>query len=120
VALLGVFLVYPIFSTIRLSMDTGIFLQLRKFVGLDNFVNLFTKDRLFFSVGQGGVSGVLINNVLWLILYPLGCIALGLIIAALADRVRYETAVKTVVFVPQAIAATAAGLIWLLIYAPKP
>jgi alpha-glucoside transport system permease protein len=120
VALLGVFLVYPIFSTIRLSMDTGIFLQLRKFVGLDNFVNLFTKDRLFFSVGQGGVSGVLINNVLWLILYPLGCIALGLIIAALADRVRYETAVKTVVFVPQAIAATAAGLIWLLIYAPNP
>ena len=120
VALLAVFLVYPIFSTIRLSLDTGIFLQLRKFVGLDNFVNLFTKDRLFFSVGPSGISGVLMNNVLWLVLYPAGCIALGLLIAALADRVRYETAVKTIVFVPQAIAATAAGLIWLLIYAPSP
>jgi alpha-glucoside transport system permease protein len=120
VALLAMFLVYPIVSTIRLSLDTGIFLQLRKFVGLDNFVDLFTKDRLFFSIGPAGVSGVLTNNVLWLLLYPLGCIALGLLIAALADRVRYETAVKTIVFVPQAIAATAAGLIWLLIYAPNP
>lgn len=120
VALLLVFLVLPIFSTIRLSMDTGIFLQLRRFVGLDNYVNLFTNDRLFFSVGPKGISGVLVNNVLWLVLYTGGCIGLGLLIAALADRVRYETVVKTVVFVPQAIAATAAGLIWLLIYAPNP
>lgn len=120
VGLLAVFLVYPIASTIRLSLDTGIFLQLRKFVGLDNYINLFTKDRLFFSAGPNGISGVLLNNVLWLVLFPLGCIALGLLIAALADRVRYETAVKTVVFVPQAIAATAAGLIWLLVYAPNP
>ncbi|MFN8630941.1 MAG: sugar ABC transporter permease [Chloroflexota bacterium] len=119
-ALLAVFLVYPIFSTIRLSLDTGVFLQLRKFIGLDNYINLFTKDRLFFSIGPNGISGVLINNVLWLVLFPLGCIGLGLLIAALADRVRYETAVKTIVFVPQAIAATAAGLIWLLIYAPNP
>ena len=120
VALLAIFLVYPIISTIRLSLDTGIFLQLKKFVGLDNFVNLFTKDRLFFSISPNGISGVLMNNVLWLVLYPLGCIAFGLLIAALADRVRYETAVKTIVFVPQAIAATAAGLIWLLIYTPNP
>ena len=35
-------------------MDTGIFLQLRKFIGLDNFVNLFTTDRLFFSIGPSG------------------------------------------------------------------
>lgn len=120
VALLLVFLVYPILSTIRLSLDTGVFLQLRKFVGLDNYINLFTKDRLFFSIGPNGISGVLINNVLWLVLYPTGCIVLGLLIAALADRVRYETVVKAIVFVPQAIAATAAGLIWLLIYAPNP
>lgn len=120
VALLSVFLVYPIFSTLRLSLDTGLFLQLRRFIGIDNYVNLFTKDRLFFTIGPNGISGVLINNILWLVLYTGGCIGLGLIIAALADRVRYETAVKTIVFVPQAIAATAAGLIWLLMYAPNP
>jgi alpha-glucoside transport system permease protein len=119
VALLLVFLVYPIFSTIRLSLDTGIFLQLRRFVGIDNYVNLFTKDRLFFNIGPNGISGVLVNNIEWLVLYTGGCIGFGLLIAALADRVRYETVVKTVVFVPQAIAATATGLIWLLIYAPN-
>jgi alpha-glucoside transport system permease protein len=119
VVLLLVFLVYPIVSTFRLSLDLGMFLQLQKFIGLDNYVNLFTKDRLFFNL-TNGISGVVFNNILWLVLYTGGCIAFGLLIAALADRVRYENAVKTIVFVPQAIAATAAGLIWLLIYAPNP
>jgi alpha-glucoside transport system permease protein len=119
VVLLLVFLVYPIVSTFRLSLDLGMFLQLQKFIGVDNYVNLFTKDRLFFNL-TNGVSGVVFNNILWLVLYTGGCIAFGLLIAALADRVRYENAVKTIVFVPQAIAATAAGLIWLLIYAPNP
>jgi alpha-glucoside transport system permease protein len=49
-----------------------------------------------------------------------GCLGLGLLIASLADRVRYETAIKAIVFAPQAIAATAAGIIWLLVYAPQP
>jgi alpha-glucoside transport system permease protein len=119
VVLLLVFLVYPIVSTFRLSLDRGMFLQLQKFIGLDNYVNLFTKDRLFFNL-TNGISGVVFNNILWLVLYTGGCICFGLLIAAVADRVRYENAVKTVVFVPQAIAATAAGLIWLLIYAPNP
>ncbi len=118
-ALLLVFLVYPIVSTFRLSLDQGLFLQLQKFIGIDNYVNLFTKDRLFFNI-TNGISGVVFNNILWLVLYTGGCIGFGLLIAALADRVRYENAVKTIVFVPQAIAATAAGLIWLLIYAPNP
>jgi len=120
VALLLVFFVYPVISTIRLSLDTGLFLQLQRFIGIDNYVNLFTKDRLFFELDAGGVSGALVNNVLWLVLYTGGCVGLGLVIAALADRVRYETVVKTIVFVPQAVAATAAGLIWLLMYAPNP
>ena len=37
---------------------------------------------------------------------------LGLIIAVLADRVRYESIVKAMVFVPLAISFVAAGVIW--------
>ena len=39
-------------------------------------------------------------------------VILGLIIAVLADRVRYESVVKAMVFVPLAISFVAAGVIW--------
>ena len=39
-------------------------------------------------------------------------VILGLIIAVLADRVRYESIVKAMVFVPLAISFVAAGVIW--------
>ncbi len=38
----------------------------------------------------------------------------------LAVRVRYERVVKTAIFVPMAISATAVGIIWLLVYSPDP
>ena len=66
------------------------------------------------------LSGAVFNNGIWLVLYVGGCLLLGLLIASLADRVRYERAIKAIVFAPQAIAATAAGIIWLLVYAPQP
>ncbi len=117
VALLVVFMIYPTIMTIRMSLDTGAGLRLTKFVGLANFQKLFS-DRLFLDLSN--LSGALVNNGLWMVLYVGGCLALGLFIAALADRVRYEWAIKAIVFAPQAIAATAAGIIWLLVYAPQP
>jgi alpha-glucoside transport system permease protein len=114
--LLIVFMIYPIILTIRMSLDTGEGLKLSKFIGLTNFQNLF-KDRLFIDLSN--LSGAVFNNGLWLVLYVGGCLVLGLLIASLADRVRYERAIKAIVFAPQAIAATAAGIIWLLVYAPQ-
>ena len=38
----------------------------------------------------------------------------------LTIRVRYESAVKSVIFIPMAIAATAVGVIWLFVYSPNP
>jgi len=114
--LLIVFMIYPVILTIRMSLDTGEGLKLTKFVGLANFQQLFN-DRLFIDLGN--MSGAVVNNALWLVLYVGGCLGLGLLIASLADRVRYERVIKAIVFAPQAIAATAAGVIWLLVYAPQ-
>ena len=47
-------------------------------------------------------------------------IFLGLIVAVLASRVRYESIIKAVVFLPMAIAATALAIIWNFVYAPDP
>jgi alpha-glucoside transport system permease protein len=115
--LLALFLVYPTILTFRMSLDTGAGLRLTEFVGLDNYRKL-ASDRLFIDVAN--MSGAVFNNLLWLVLYVGGCLGFGLLIAALADKVRYEPVIKTIVFAPQAIAATAAGVIWLLVYAPQP
>ena len=117
VVLLVVFLVYPTLATIRLSLDSGLGLRLTEFVGLDNFARL-ANDRLFFDPAH--LSGAVFNNLLWLVLYVGGCLGLGLLIAALADRVAYERAVKTVVFAPRPSRRPRPASIWLLVYAPQP
>jgi alpha-glucoside transport system permease protein len=40
----------------------------------------------------------------------------GLVIAVLVDRVRYESIVKSVIFLPMAISFVAASVIWALVY----
>jgi alpha-glucoside transport system permease protein len=120
VILLVVFLVYPTIWTIRLSLDTGRGLRFREFVGFENYQRLFTEDRRFLDLSEFPPQGALINNVLWAVLYTSLCVFFGLLIAALAARVRYESIVKAVVFIPMAIAATAVALIWKFVYSPDP
>ena len=117
-ALLAIFIVYPTLRTIVNSFTTGRGLQ-ERFVGLQNYITLLTADPLFLNLSFPP-SGAVINNVLWVFLYTGLCIALGMLIAVLADRVRYESPVKSIIFLPMAISATAVGVIWLLVYSPDP
>jgi alpha-glucoside transport system permease protein len=56
------------------------------------------------------------NNLLWIILMVPGTTVLGLVIAVLVDRVRYEPLAKAVIFLPMAISFVGAGVIWQYIY----
>ena len=58
--------------------------------------------------------------MLWLVLYTGLCLTLGLLIAVLATRVRYEALIKAIIFLPMAISAVAVGLIWKFVYSPDP
>jgi len=107
VALLAVFMVYPAIQTIVLSFENG----------LGNYIQLLTRDPRFIRFSFPP-SGALFNNILWLIFYTGGCIVIGLIVAVMATRVRYERIVKAIVFLPMAIAATALGVIWRFVYSP--
>ena len=62
----------------------------------------------------------MINNIHWVIFYVGFALVIGLSLAVLAVRVRYERVVKTAIFVPMAISATAVGIIWLFVYSPNP
>jgi alpha-glucoside transport system permease protein len=108
IVLLAVFMLYPTISTIVLSFDNG----------LDNYIRLFTRDPNFLNLSTFPPSGALFNNLLWVIFYTGGCLLFGLIVAVMATRVRYEAIVKAIVFIPQAIAATALGVIWRFVLFP--
>ena len=58
--------------------------------------------------------------MLWVILTPLFCVTFGLLIAVLVDRVRYESIAKSIIFLPLAISAVAAGVIWRFMYDYRP
>ncbi len=86
--MLLVFLVYPIIDTLLISlMNSGS----TAFVGLDNYIHVFS---------QADSRDSLLNNLLWLLLFTFGAAGLGLLMAALADRVRYAVVVKALIFVP--------------------
>jgi alpha-glucoside transport system permease protein len=57
------------------------------------------------------------NNLLWVILMVGGTVGMGLLIAVLADRVRYEALAKAIIFMPMAISFVGAGIIWKFVYA---
>jgi alpha-glucoside transport system permease protein len=121
IVLLLVFLVYPTIFTIALSFYEGRGQRLfREFVGLENYTRLFTEDSRFLDLDKFPPGGAIWNNVLWAVLYTGLCLIFGLLIAVLAARVRYESMVKAVIFLPMAIAATAVALIWKFVYSPNP
>ena len=116
--LLIVFLVFPTVYTIALAFNRGRRGEFTEWLGLDNFVTLFTKDPNFINLSTFPPTGAVWNNVLWIIFYTGFVLALGLIVATLAARVRYEAVIKAIVFLPMAIAATALAVIWKFMYAP--
>ncbi|MDD3748286.1 MAG: sugar ABC transporter permease [Candidatus Bipolaricaulis anaerobius] len=106
--LLGVFLVYPSAETIRLSFygprsDT--------FVGFQNYIQAFTSRPMIIAFR---------NNLLWLVVFTTFTVGMGLVLAVLLDRVRYEAVIKSVIFLPMAISYVAAGVIWRFVYAFRP
>jgi alpha-glucoside transport system permease protein len=103
-ALLIFYLIYPTLNTIYLSFLDA---DSTTFVGLDNYVFAFTDSNMLTAFK---------NNLLWLVFFTGFTLVFGLIIALLVDRVSYESAVKSLIFLPMAISSVAAGVIWKLMY----
>jgi alpha-glucoside transport system permease protein len=61
-----------------------------------------------------------INNIIWILVMVSSTVVLGLLIATLADRVRYEPLAKAIIFLPMAISFVGAGVIWRFVYEYRP
>jgi alpha-glucoside transport system permease protein len=73
----------------------------------ENFRYALTSSNLLIAYG---------NNIEWILLMVTGTVVLGLLIAVLADRVKYEVVAKSIVFLPMAISFVGAGVIWKFVY----
>jgi alpha-glucoside transport system permease protein len=57
------------------------------------------------------------NNIKWVALMVSGTLIFGMLMAVLADRLRYQSLAKAVIFMPMAISFVGAGVIWKFVYA---
>jgi alpha-glucoside transport system permease protein len=104
VVLLGFALVYPAISTVITSLreDGG---------AAENYRFAFTDPDMLVAFR---------NNVLWLVVGTAGSVVIGLLFAALVDRVKREALAKTFIFLPIAISLVGASVIWRFVYAWRP
>lgn len=107
VVILSWYLAIPTLRTLLLAFQDDIGMN---FVGMKNFAFAFT-DRVMLESFR--------NNLLWMVFGTLFCVSLGLIIAVLADRSRFEAVYKAIIFTPMAISFVGAGIIWKFVYTYK-
>ena len=107
--MMGVYYVYPVFETLRLSLtdrDLG-----GAFVGLANFHEMFSQKSFLEAMR---------NNILWLIVVPTASTAIGLLVAQLTDRIAWGNIARTIIFMPMAYSFVGASMAFLLIYDGRP
>lgn len=107
VAIMGWYLAVPVLRTIVYSFQDALS---QRWVGFDNYIFAFT-DRIMLETFR--------NNLLWMLLGTSLSVGFGLLIAVLADRSRYESIYKSIIFMPMAISFVGAGVIWKFIYTYK-
>lgn len=117
--LVVVFLVVPVFYTLRLSVAEGPGFELQGFVGADNYDRLFS-DRRFVDNSDFTPTGALITTLKWMVFAVPAVILVGLVVALAADRRRFQSLIRGAFFLPTVISGTSVGIIWLFVYAPNP
>lgn len=110
--LLAAIVVYPlVYSIIRSLYADGPAGTVGSFIGIDNYISIFTHSDTLRSVR---------NTVIWVIVVPSVVTFVGLVFAVLTERVRWATVLKTVLFMPMAISFLASGVTFSLIYNDQP
>jgi alpha-glucoside transport system permease protein len=119
VAILIWYLALPTFRTFWLSLfgrdgpprGASLSETFGAMVGLSNYGAVFT-DRLMREAFR--------NNLMWIVFGATITVLMGLLIAVLADRSKFERIGKSFIFLPMAISFVGAGVIWNFIYEVRP
>ncbi|MBI9043955.1 MAG: sugar ABC transporter permease [Anaerolineaceae bacterium] len=109
VVIMGWYLAVPVFRTLVLSLKGPLGMDwIGKGLAIfENYKFVFT-DRIMLETFR--------NNLLWMVLGTSMSVGFGLLIAVLADRSRFESIYKSIIFLPMAISFVGAGVIWKFVY----
>jgi len=107
-------MILPLIETLRLSLYNLVEGQ-TVFVGLTNFVTLFSDPRL-----SGSFWNALGNNLIFFVIHMLVQNPVGIALAAMlsVSKLRFATFYRTAIFVPTLLSFVIVGFIWKLILSP--
>ncbi|MFT8649332.1 MAG: sugar ABC transporter permease [Bifidobacterium psychraerophilum] len=109
----GVFELWPIIQTIWYSLYEWNGIDASTFVGLQNYVTVFTDPDLY---------GSILHSFILILFFSVIPIALGLVIAALIKEIKSKTAstfAQVCLFLPRVIPGAAAAVAWTWMLADK-
>jgi raffinose/stachyose/melibiose transport system permease protein len=109
-AVYTLYVAWPVISTIQFSFyDWDGISPTREFVGLQNYIDLLTRDRGF----RSGIT----NNVLWAVIVVGSLLTLGFVIAyVLSGTLRLRNFYRTAFFLPTAASVVVVAFVWKYIY----
>ncbi|AFZ68019.1 carbohydrate ABC transporter permease [Deinococcus peraridilitoris] len=113
-AIYTLFMIYPLLNSLWLSLNNKSAAGDTVFVGLANYVRLFTAPEF-----AGTFWNALKNNVIFFAVHMVAQNPIGLLLAVLLTRRLIGTAIyRTVIFVPTVLSVVIVGFAWKLILNP--
>lgn len=101
----------PTLSTLVMSFYEWNGIGAARFIGFENFINIFTNDPI--------VRIAISNNLKWLLIFITIPIIIGFLVAILVSRAsKGQLFFRTVFFIPYVISAAVAGKIWTAYFSP--
>lgn len=109
------FMAIPLFSSLGLSFYTGTGLRPDRFVGLTNYVDLFTNP-----LWRDRFLNALRNTFVFFTIHMLVQNTLGLLFALLlASGIKGNNLLRTIIFIPATLSVLVIGFLWRLILNPQ-
>ncbi len=106
------FTVYPILASLYYSFTRYDVINAPTFVGLQNYVLLFTQDKDF---------PIVLSNTVYLVVVgvPLGLLVAFLLASLLNNSVKGRPLFRTIFFLPSIVPVIATAMVWLWVYNPN-
>ncbi len=107
-----IFQVYPTVFSLYVSFTEWNLVRAPRWLGIGNYIELFTRDRYFFKILGNTVT------------YALGTVLPGIVISVLFalllnQKIAWRFAYRAIYFVPVVAPSVALGLLWQWIYEPN-
>jgi len=113
---MATFIIYPGLNTLYLSLrntDNSAWAGLECKAG-ESCWGIF--ENFHYALTSTIMQAAFLNNIKWILIMVSVTVGMGLLIAILADKVRYESIAKSIIFLPMAISFVGAGVIWKFMY----